>query len=74
MFTQTIVPKSNKITIRLPDNFVGEAVRLIALVEKTEEPEIAEPASDAVSSRYAKYPRVDLSTFKFDRDEANDFS
>ncbi len=74
MFTQTIVPKSNKVTIKLPDNFVGEAVRLIALVEKPEQPEVAESTSDAVSNRYAKYPRVDLSTFKFDRDEANDFS
>lgn len=74
MFTQTIVPRNNKITIKLPDSFVGEAVRVIAVVEKTESSAEEEPKSKTIANRYAKYPRIDLSTFKFDREEANDFS
>ncbi|WP_221394453.1 PIN domain-containing protein [Dyadobacter sp. NIV53] len=36
MYTQTIIPDSPSVTIQLPDSYVGQEVRLIAIVEKKE--------------------------------------
>ena len=74
MFTQTIIPDNTSITIQLPESFVGEEVRVIAVVEK--KTDVMKNLSDrlkAVRDKYSVYPRVDLSGFTFDRDEANDF-
>jgi hypothetical protein len=74
MFTKTIIPATTSVTINLPENFVGEQVRLIAVIEK--EGTYAEPVDDKINQlkeTYSKYRRVDLSDFKFNRDEANDF-
>ena len=72
MFTKTIIPKKKSITINLPESFIGENVRLIAIIEKDE---IENKTSNAKSIQqiYSKYPKIDLSNFKFNRSDANDF-
>ena len=74
MFTKTIVPKTASVTIQLPENFIGEQVRVIATVEKrgAESMGLTEKIRD-IKKRYSIYPRVDLGSFTFNRDEANDF-
>lgn len=74
MFIKTIIPDSNSVTILLPDSFVGEEVKLIAVVEKKQNK--SESIKDEISkirNRYSVYPRVDVSGFTFNRDDANDF-
>ncbi|RZL34539.1 MAG: hypothetical protein EOO96_09430 [Pedobacter sp.] len=72
MFTKTIIPKKKSITIDLPENFIGENVRLIAIIEK-DEVEAVDNNSNRIQEIYSKYPTLDLSNFKFNRNDANDF-
>lgn len=72
MFTKTIIPKKKSITIDLPENFIGENVRLIAIIEK-DEVEAVDNNSSRIQEIYSKYPSLDLSNFKFNRNDANDF-
>jgi hypothetical protein len=72
MYTKTIKPKSTSVTIDLPESFVGEHVRVTAVVERKEKPRKASSLEE-IHKRYSKFPRTDMSKFKFDRDEANDF-
>lgn len=75
MFTKTIIPNSSSVTIQLPESFVGEEVMLIAIVQKKERTAAkAEDRIGVIKKRYSVYPRVNLTSFSFDRDEANDFS
>jgi hypothetical protein len=66
MFTKTVVPDSASITIDLPANYVGEHVRVIAIIEKDENA-FSEERRKNVSQVYSNYPKVDLTKFKFDR-------
>ncbi|WP_353720550.1 hypothetical protein [Dyadobacter sp. 676] len=72
MYTKTITPETTSVTIELPENFVGEHVRVIAVIERKEKPRKAKSLEE-IRKRYSKFPEADLSKFKFDRDEANDF-
>ena len=75
MFTKTIIPDSTSVTIQLPDSYVGEEVRLIAVIEKKwNKSDQPEDKVNMIRKKYSTYPRIDLSSFSFDRDEANDFS
>ena len=75
MYTQTIIPDSPSITIQLPDSYVGQEVRLIAIVEKKEikSTDISDKVKN-IKKKYAVYPRINLADFTFNRDDANDFS
>lgn len=72
MFTKTITPETTSVTIELPQDFVGEDVKLTAVIERRQKPREAVSLED-IERRYSKFPRIDMSKFKFDRDEANDF-
>lgn len=72
MFTKNITPKTTSVTIELPSDFVGKNIKVTAVVERIEKPRKAASLED-IHERYSRFPRVDLSKFKFDRDEANDF-
>ena len=75
MFTKTIILDSSSVTIQLPESYVGEEVRLIALIEKKDtKSKEARNKKEAIKKKYSVYPRIDLSGFSFNRDEANDFS
>jgi hypothetical protein len=72
MYTKTIIPETRSITLDLPLSFIGEHVRVIAVVEK-EAPISGKKRRDQIAKTYSVYPKTDLSQFKFNRDEANDF-
>ncbi|PSL30297.1 DUF2080 family transposase-associated protein [Dyadobacter jiangsuensis] len=72
MFTKNITPKTTSVTIELPASFVGKHVKVTVVVEKEEKPHKVATLED-IERRYSKFPRIDMSKFKFDRNEANDF-
>ncbi|MET7259437.1 hypothetical protein ACWKW6_14030 [Dyadobacter jiangsuensis] len=72
MFTKNITPKTTSVTIELPESFVGKHVKVTVVVEKEEKPRKVTTLED-IERRYSKFPRIDMSKFKFDRNEANDF-
>lgn len=72
MFTKNITPKTTSVTIELPESFVGKHVKVTVVVEKEEKPRKLTTLED-IERRYSKFPRIDMSKFKFDRNEANDF-
>ena len=78
MIREILKPDKNSLTLNLPDNLVGKTIEVIAF-------EIDEAVSGAkfpdterskrlevIDKALAKY-RFDLSAFKFDRDEANNY-
>lgn len=72
MFTKTITPETTSVTIELPADFVGKNIKVTAVVERREKPRRAKSLEE-IRERYSKFPKTDLSKFKFDRDEANNF-
>ncbi|WP_031527218.1 hypothetical protein [Dyadobacter crusticola] len=71
MYIKTFIPKSTSLLLDLPDDFVGEQVRIVAVVEKAQEGS-RERGQKHVAETYSKYPKVDLTSLKFDREEANE--
>lgn len=80
MLRQIIKPLESNFTIQLPNDLLGKTVEIIAF-EITEQ-----SGADEINTDIAKKMRlkriedltkdklVDLSNFKFSRDEANDYS
>jgi hypothetical protein len=68
--------KSNKnsLTLELPDDMVGKMIEVIAFEIDQINPQDLEKSKriEAIDNALNKH-RVDLSGFKFDRDEANDY-
>jgi hypothetical protein len=68
----------NSLTLELPNDMVGKLIEIIAFeVDKAEAPKKVEEVEKsekiaALNKALNKY-RVNLSDFKFDRDEANDY-
>ena len=73
MYTKTIIPETRSITLDLPASFIGEQVRVIAVVEKDASASQEKERVNLIAKTYSVYPQVDLSSFKFNREEANDF-
>jgi len=68
----------NSLTLQLPNNMVGKMIEVIAFeidqakpIENLQNVEKSEKIK-AIDKALSKY-RVDMSGFKFDRDEANDY-
>jgi hypothetical protein len=72
MFTKTITPKTASVTIDLPEEYIGKNIKVTAYIERREKLPRAKSVEE-IRERYSKFPKADLSKFKFDRDEANDF-
>lgn len=77
MIRTIIKPTKNSLTIRLPDNLVGKMVEVLAFEVKTAKDNETITVDNknrikALEKGLNKY-RVDLSDFKFDREEANDY-
>ncbi|MHA4742385.1 hypothetical protein [Dyadobacter sp. MSC1_007] len=74
---EIIVPTSNSYTLTLPDEMVGKQVEVIAF--EVENSPLSAPTGkskiDQITDIRAifKDSLVDLSGFKFDRDEANNY-
>jgi hypothetical protein len=63
---EIFIPENNKIELTIPDTFIGKKIEVLAI--EMEEKKIIKPQTkksfDAV--------KLDLSQFKFDREEANE--
>lgn len=71
MYRSIVVPKENKLTIELPDQLVGKEVEVLAFEIDKDQPLSGKPSIDEIRSFYRTY-QVDMTGFKFDRDEANE--
>ncbi len=69
MITQTVIPTTNILQVQIPDNLVGKELEF-----SYEEKKAATKTSGKFkASDIFKDCRVDLSNYKFNRDEANDY-
>jgi hypothetical protein len=75
LIREIIYPTENNYTIHLPDELIGKEVEVIAFeIEKTPKKlnsDKTERLKDLQS--IFKKNRIDLTNFKFDRDEANNY-
>ena len=79
MFREILVPISSSLTLELPAELVGKQVEILAF-ELHEQPTVAAaPTEEELARRVAeiqdifKDHRVDLTNFRFDRNEANNY-
>lgn len=62
---EIVIPANNKIELIVPDNFIGEEVEVFAIKIDKETSQLKKDKSfDAI--------KLDLSGFKFNREEANE--
>jgi len=62
---EIVIPENNKIELIVPDNFIGEQVEVFAIKIDKETSQIKKDKSfDAI--------KLDLSGFKFNREETNE--
>ncbi|MBE9661931.1 hypothetical protein [Mucilaginibacter myungsuensis] len=78
MIRTILTSETNSLTLELRDDLVGKRIEVLAFeIEQTEKSESILNTHDharanEINNALAKY-RVNLSGFKFDRDEANDY-
>ena len=76
MVRTILKPEKNSLTIKLPDNFVGKVIEVIAFEIDQVDNEIVtiekKKRIEDIDKALNKH-RVDLTNFKFNRDEANDY-
>ena len=76
MLREIITPQNPVVTVRLPDEMVGKTIEVIAFEIDSE---IAKTDSSTKEERLKRIEEltasslVDLSNFKFNRDEANNY-
>ncbi len=74
MTTQTIVPTSNILQVQIPDNLIGKELEFSYEEKKAETVQTQNVGKTKFkASDVFKDCRVDLSNFKFNRDEANNY-
>lgn len=74
LIREIIVPTENTYVLHLPDAMIGRQVEVIAFdLGKTVEPPMGNAEKMERLRASLDGLRVDLSGFKFDRDEANDY-
>jgi hypothetical protein len=63
---EIVVPENNKIELTVPDHFIGKTIEVIAfeIEEEKTSKSFKKKTSDAI--------KLDLSGYKFNRDEANE--
>lgn len=69
MYREIIIPTDTKQIIEFPEEFVGKQVEIIAF--PVEEKEISQSNVEQAFNFWRKHS-IDMSHFKFDRDEANE--
>ncbi len=72
MFTQVITPVKKPVIIDIPDEYLGHRLNITVSELAEEKPDDAERYSLENMMKFLRANRVDLSNFKFDRDEANE--
>jgi hypothetical protein len=78
MIRTILKPNKNSLTLQLPDDLVGKVIEVIAFeIDQISPPKRLQDIEkskkiETIDKALSKH-RVDLSGFKFDRDEANDY-
>lgn len=73
MYSKTIIPTKENHTIDLPEEFFGKKILITVEAFDTEiEPPTEEKLAE-IEKTFSKYKKVNLDTFVFNRDEANNF-
>ncbi|MCF0056227.1 hypothetical protein [Dyadobacter sp. CY356] len=72
LIREIIVPTDNTYLLKLPDEMIGKQVEVIAFEIETKPVEDIEERRKRIRESLADL-EVDLSNFKFDRDEANNY-
>ena len=64
---EIVVPESNQILLSIPDNFIGKRIEVLAF-------EMEEKSKISKTPKKKSFDAIglDLSEFKFDREEANE--
>ena len=70
MYRQIFVPTEKNHNVELPSELYGRKVEVIAFAIPEEESHMQKP--DITLNSFYDSIRLDLSSFKFDRDEANE--
>jgi hypothetical protein len=78
LIREIIVPTDNSYTLNLPDEMIGKQIEVIAFeigkpTSLTDNPEANKAQRMAEIREIFKDSAVDLSNFKFDRNEANNY-
>lgn len=73
LIREIIFPTENTYTLHLPEEMIGKQVEIIAFeIEKTPPLAKKEKSIDDIKAIF-KDNLIDLSNYKFDRDEANNY-
>lgn len=74
MVRQIIVPQDSVVTVQLPKEMVGKRIEVLAF-EISDEPQDAATKEEfyKLIDEITAASRVDLSNFRFDRNEANNY-
>lgn len=73
MYSKTIIPTKENHTIDLPEEFFGKKILITVEAFDTEIKPPSEEKLAEIEKTFAKYKKVNLDTFNFNRDEANNF-
>lgn len=73
MVREIIKPQESLITVQLPEDMVGKTIELIAFEIEQDDRVISKQDRIKRIEELTKNTRVDLSNFKFDRNEANNY-
>lgn len=79
MYRQILTPENTKLILQIPEEFVGKQVEVIAF-EINDTPSTASKISTSKQQRIRDIQllfddcRVDMSNFKFNREDANDYN
>jgi hypothetical protein len=75
MIREIIIPSNNSYLLKIPDHYVGKPLQIIAfpLNEKEEghQPKTGRSLEE-IKKFFSNY-HIDMSNFKFNRDDANDY-
>ena len=71
MYRAIITPTETSLTIKLPEELVGKPVEVLAFELEKSPPARKKPSAEEINSFYDKY-QIDMTGFKFSRDEANE--
>ena len=73
MIREIVKPKGNKYVLNLPDEMVGKTIEVVATEVEEEKPLILAKKSFEQLNKELEGLTINLSNFKFNRNEANDY-
>jgi len=76
MVREVIQPINNTYTLNLPDEMIGKTVEVIAFeIDMNKNESGVKPLKSIknIKERYSRYPIISHDSYRFDRDEANDY-